>query len=129
MERFICKRYLNTIRLFNSMNILEKDILVRIIDDENQQINTFQTFIQIDIPQKYFTSKNLYNSLNYYVPSKLLDSLIEVFKNYNSGDRQIPTGKRLVFEENKNIIQILPKLKLLSQSALDESILNKYNTV
>jgi len=123
------KRYLNTIRLFNSMNILEKDILVRIIDDENQQINTFQTFIQIDIPQKYFTSKNLYNSLNYYVPSKLLDSLIEVFKNYNSGDRQILTGKRLVFEENKNIIQILPKLKLLSQSALNESILNKYNTV
>ena len=111
------------------MNILEKDILVRIIDDENQQINTFQTFIQIDIPQKYFTSKNLYNSLNYYVPSKLLDSLIEVFKNYNSGDRQILTGKRLVFEENKNIIQILPKLKLLSQSALNESILNKYNTV
>ena len=105
-------------RYFN----LEKDILVRIIDDENQQINTFQTFIQIDIPQKYFTSKNLYNSLNYYVPSKLLDSLIEVFKNYNSGDRQILTGKKLVFEENKNIIQILPKLKLLSQSALDESI-------
>ena len=123
------KRYLNTIRLFNSMNILEKDILVRIIDDENQQINTFQTFIQIDIPQKYFISKNLYNSLNYYVPSKLLDSLIEVFKNYNSGDRQILTGKRLVFEENKNIIQILPKLKLLSQSALNKSILNKYNTV
>ena len=123
------KRYLNTIRLFNSMNILEKDILVRIIDDESQQINTFQTFIQIDIPQKYFTSRNLYNSLNYYVPSKLLDSLIEVFKNYNSGARQILTGKLLVFEENKNIIQILPKLNLLSQSALDESILNKYNTV
>jgi len=123
------KRYLNTIRLFNSINMLEKDILVRIIDDESQQINTFQEFIQIDIPQKYFTSKNVYNSLNYYVPSKLLDSLIEFFKNYNSGDRQILTGKLLVYEENKNIIKILPKLNLLSQSALDESILNKYNTV
>ena len=123
------KRFLNTIRLFNSMNILEKDILVRIIDDESQQINTFQAFIQIDIPQKFFTSKNVYNSLNYYVPSKLLDSLIEVFNNYNSGDRQILTGKLLVFEENKDIIQILPKLNLLSQSAIDESILNKYNIV
>ena len=109
------------------MNILGKDILVRIIDDDSHRIKNFSNFIQIEIPQKYLISNNVYNTLNYYVPIKLLDLLIEVYENNTSENTQILTGKYFIFEDNKLTLKEVKKLSLFNRAELDPTLINNYH--